>query len=81
MGHRAVSLYPTGEQPFYAFVCPTCGESVEKPADDRIIGLLKSADVRIVEDPVYPEVIDKPNAPPITLDEIIDFHFWLEAAP
>lgn len=81
LGPQAVSLYPTGERPFYAFVCPSCGVSAEKPANDKIIRLLTQAGVNVVRDPTYPEEIEHPELGPITLDEIIDFHFALEEAP
>jgi len=59
----------------YSFVCPVCLETVEKQADQKIAALLRSAGVSLVrhlEDSV-PEGLS-----PLSLDEIIQFHFLLQ---
>lgn len=81
LGPKAVTLCPTGERPWYAFVCPACGESVEKDADDRIIRLLTEVGVTMYSDPIYPEEIAHPELPAITWDDLIDFHRELEDMP
>jgi len=67
----------------YTFVCPTCGDFVVLPADANIVALLLGAGVQWGDDPPplpkYPEVIEDPEAPPLTADDLIDFHFGLEA--
>jgi hypothetical protein len=75
----------------YQFVCPTCAIPVEKRADKKIVDLLRSVGVRHVsEEPAYlgggqvvpsrsaPELID---APPLTYDDLLAFHFQLEDDP
>ncbi len=63
----------------YSFVCPVCEDLVEKPADRKIVSLLKSVGVEISEreddGSIEPEA--RPEGPPFTLDDVIDFHFLL----
>ena len=63
----------------YSFVCPVCEDLVEKPADRKIVSLLKSVGVEISEreeaSSELPET--RPDGPPFTLDDVIDFHFLL----
>jgi hypothetical protein len=61
----------------YTYTCPICGDFVVKDADDRIVALLRS--VGVVEDrPLkHPEMFDE-SAPPLTLDDLIDFHNEIE---
>lgn len=76
-----------GKGTAYSFVCPNCSEHVRKPADGRVVQLLISGGVT-------PEVIgeerreraDRPvpaapkaPAPPITYDDILEFHRELKA--
>jgi len=62
----------------YTFVCPSCGDFIVKAADKKIVGLLLGAGVVWADDgPKHPELFDV-NAPPFTLDDVIDFHRQLE---
>jgi predicted RNA-binding Zn-ribbon protein involved in translation (DUF1610 family) len=65
----------------YSFVCPECLEVVEKPADQKIVTLLLSAGVEVHRAaPVADAVISSrrtPDGPPLTADDLIDFHFLL----
>lgn len=75
-----LSLLPTAvvlhsQRRFFSFWCSCCDASITKPTDRRIANLLLAAGVR--ED-AYPELIDDPDAPPLTVDDLIDFHFELE---
>lgn len=62
----------------YSFDCPSCELPVEKPADRKIVLLLMSAGVEVMEpqEAVSSEV--RPNGPPLTSDDLIDFHFLLQ---
>ena len=77
----------------YRFSCPQCLDTVEKPADRKVAALLLSAGVELAEEgsrgrqtelfdgePVadngYPEV--RPAGPPLTVDDLINFHFLLK---
>ncbi|WP_416969180.1 hypothetical protein [Streptomyces sp. 4F14] len=48
LGAEAIVLAIGGSSrtTFYSFTCPECGESVRKPAGERIVGLLVSGGVR-----------------------------------
>ena len=67
----------TGEG-IYSFVCPVCEDLVEKPADRKIVSLLRSVGVETAEH--AGEVVtseERPEGPEFTLDDVIDFHFQL----
>ncbi len=67
----------TGEG-VYSFVCPVCEDLVEKPADRKIVSLLRSVGVETAEGEsvaVASEI--RPEGPAFTLDDVIDFHFQL----
>jgi predicted RNA-binding Zn-ribbon protein involved in translation (DUF1610 family) len=68
----------------YSFTCPTCFDTIEKPADRKVVMLLLSAGVDVTQ---IPETVaddedddeDVPDGlPPLTADDLIDFHFLLE---
>jgi hypothetical protein len=62
----------------YGFSCPDCGDFVEKKADDRVIRLLLSGGV--VPMPVHlpAEALEVHSGPPLTLDDLLDFHLQLQ---
>jgi predicted RNA-binding Zn-ribbon protein involved in translation (DUF1610 family) len=71
----------------YRFSCPECSNTVEKPADRKIVALLLSAGVELGEpqqetaplQPVDASLYEEhPEGPPFTLDDVITFHFLLE---
>jgi predicted RNA-binding Zn-ribbon protein involved in translation (DUF1610 family) len=64
----------------YSFTCPTCGDAVEKPADKKVVMLLLSAgvDVTRIGDAAAFMADVRPEGPPLTADDLIDFHFLLE---
>ena len=67
----------------YSFTCPVCSNLVEKPADRKVVMLLLSAgvDVSRMEDGTpapTPPLELRPDGPPLTPDDLIDFHFLLE---
>lgn len=67
----------------YSFTCPSCYDTVEKPADRKVVMLLLSAGVdvtQIAEDAVAATLSEEPplDLPPLTADDLIDFHFLLE---
>jgi predicted RNA-binding Zn-ribbon protein involved in translation (DUF1610 family) len=88
MGPEAISLSVrgNGREGSYRFVCPSCSDDVEKRADRKIVALLVSAGVDLDRDePVpHPELFDVDeggsliSGPPLTIDDIIEFHFLLE---
>lgn len=90
VGDDAVTV---SEGSYYAFSCPDCAGTVTKPADDRIARLLRSGGVVVtyrsgsakVEADIaraialldHPEGV--PVAPPLTLDDLLDFHLLLQS--
>jgi hypothetical protein len=79
-----VSVHQESGEGLYRFVCPKCMEPVEKRADRRIVALLKSVGVGVVENGEVPETVSVPHpeSPPegplFTTDDVINFHFMLE---
>jgi predicted RNA-binding Zn-ribbon protein involved in translation (DUF1610 family) len=73
-----LTVEPTSGEGTYSFVCPSCEDLVEKPADRKIVSLLKSVGVDVAEHPNPLEEIEvRPDGPQFTLDDVIDFHFLL----
>ncbi len=62
----------------YGFTCPDCGDYVQKPADERIVRLLLSGGVVPVPVHVPAEVLEAREGPPITYDDVLDFHHQME---
>ncbi len=82
MGPTSIRLSVSGEggEGIYSFVCPGCNEDVEKQADRKIVALLVSAGVSVAagnggSPPAAPGL---PEAPPISLDDVIEFHYKLQ---
>lgn len=64
----------------YEFCCPDCGDAVRKPADDRIVRLLMSGGVPVVDDPAEPAALQsRMTGPQFTHDDLLDFHTLLES--
>lgn len=66
----------------YSFDCPSCELPVEKPADRKIVLLLMSAGVEVTEVAHAQAQLEmseaRPEGPPFTMDDLIDFHFLLQ---
>lgn len=73
----------------YRFACPTCTVTVEKPADRKVVALLLSAGVELDDEDERSSVVasrraaveelePRPSGPPLTVDDLITFHFLLE---
>ena len=63
----------------YGFACPGCGESVRKPADERIVRLLVSGGVEArAPEPTQPTLGQRATGPDLEPDDLIDFHALLE---
>jgi len=71
----------------YRFACPTCTQSIEKPADRKVVALLLSAGVELDEKAreaeraardEMAELESRPVGPALTVDDLITFHFLLE---
>ena len=93
MGTAAISLRLSrdGGTAAYAFTCPECFAQVSKQANRKTVALLVAAGVEVDrlhpaprdDDPVRSELSPAdlspdPEAPPLTIDDLIAFHFVLE---
>ncbi|HVL33644.1 MAG TPA: hypothetical protein VM600_08720 [Actinomycetota bacterium] len=63
---------------FYQFDCPLCGDEIQKPADERVVQLLISGGVSASVWELPDEVREGRNGPPLTVDDLLDFHLLLE---
>lgn len=72
---RVCNLAPAS---YYLFDCPLCTSVVRKPADDRVIQLLISGGVRAVVWEYPAEAGERPDGPPLTHDDLLDFHLLLD---
>jgi hypothetical protein len=62
----------------YSFTCPQCGTAVVRDATPRILALLVSAGVHAVVWHQPAELLERRDGPPISCDDILDFHLGLE---
>ena len=94
MGPEAIllSVRENGREGSYRFSCPSCEDDVEKRADRKIVALLVSAGVDIRQgagrldpnllfdqgDPPAEPLEQAPDGPPLSADDLIEFHFMLD---
>jgi hypothetical protein len=81
MGAQAIllSVREADGEGTYSFTCPVCHGTVEKPADRKVVMLLLSAGVDVSNAAaLFQEEELRPGGPPLTADDLIDFHFLLE---
>jgi predicted RNA-binding Zn-ribbon protein involved in translation (DUF1610 family) len=62
----------------YSFACPGCGDTVQKPADRRVVRLLLSGGVVPVPVHIPAEALEAKSGPPLTHDDLLDFHYRLQ---
>jgi predicted RNA-binding Zn-ribbon protein involved in translation (DUF1610 family) len=80
-----LSIRDTAGEGSYRFSCPTCMNTIEKPADRKVVALLLSAGVElededgldVSEPPEYAVIEPHRPGPPLTIDDLITFHFLL----
>lgn len=85
-----LSLRDRSGEGSYRFSCPHCLDTIEKPADRKVAALLLSAGVELAEGRAgepQAELFDgleeasfgpRPEGPPFTVDDLINFHFLLQ---
>jgi hypothetical protein len=66
------------EDGIYSFVCPTCAGVVIRDADRRIVDILRSGGV-MVHSWSLPVLEAPADAPPISWDDVLEFHQGLSA--
>ena len=74
-----VQVCSATEEGTYSFLCPTCRLIVNKPAEARVIELLVSAGVKVVNWDLPAELYEQKSGPPITYDDLLAFHFELDS--
>ncbi|HVF53289.1 MAG TPA: hypothetical protein VNC78_06730 [Actinomycetota bacterium] len=62
----------------YGFSCPTCGDFVQKNADDRVVRLLLSGGVMPTLLHIPAEALERKEGPPINHDDLLQFHEMIE---
>jgi hypothetical protein len=74
-----VSLMVCSHAPlsYYAFCCPSCQETVRKPADDHVVALLVSGGVPAQVWDVPAEALEVSSGPALTYDDLLDFALGL----
>jgi hypothetical protein len=81
-----LSIRDSAGEGSYRFSCPTCMNTIEKPADRKVVALLLSAGVEL-DDEVALETEEEATqspieshrpGPPFTVDDLITFHFLLQ---
>jgi hypothetical protein len=63
----------TTETPSYAFRCPACRLAVARPTSRHVLDVLVSAGVRLSVWTMPAELDERPDCPPISLDELRRF--------
>lgn len=67
---------------YYSFACPSCYGTVRKPADERVVRLLISGGVAVLDmaeaGPAPRRLSDRFDGPRISHDDLLDFHAMLE---
>ena len=62
----------------YCFLCPDCRCAVAKEASRRIVDLLVSSGVRMQVWRLPAELAESRLGPPLTPDDLLDFHLHLQ---
>jgi hypothetical protein len=81
-----LSIRDSAGEGSYRFSCPTCMNTIEKPADRKVVALLLSAGVELEDEAGVeaegsaddPMIEPRPSGPPLTIDDLITFHFILQ---
>jgi len=84
----SLHLHPSGARGAYRFTCPECHSENDRPANQETVALLLAIGVETFRKQPEPAVVNStlpledrspdPVAGPLTLDDVITFHFLLE---
>lgn len=61
----------------YSFQCPECLVMITKPTDHRVVDVLVSSGVALRSWDIPAEVTEIHSGPPVSWDEILEFHLLL----
>jgi hypothetical protein len=81
-----LSIRDSAGEGSYRFSCPTCMNTIEKPADRKVVALLLSAGVELDDEAALETeeaaeqspIESRRPGPPFTVDDLITFHFLLQ---
>jgi hypothetical protein len=77
-GDLTVRVCAADNQGAYVFRCPDCRLAVAKQADTKIVDLLVSSGVDLVVWHLPAELGEPHSGPPITYDDLLEFHYALQ---
>lgn len=79
LGPEAIDLQWCSHEPssYYRYACPACGRSITKPCDGRTAQTLIAAGVSPRYWHLPAEALEPRSGPPISVDDILDFHLLL----
>lgn len=79
-----LSVAAAADEGSFSFTCPACSARVRQPATRKTLAVLMAAGAKLAhagpdEGPVLPpeDRAPDPDAPPFTLDDLLDLHFVL----
>lgn len=72
-----VLLCSTTYESSYAFQCPSCRVAVAKPAEARVVDVLLASGISLTVWHMPAELDEAKSGPPITYDDLLEFHFEL----
>ncbi len=73
-----VRICDTTDAGEYTFDCPRCACAVRRAADPHIIDLLVASGVRLVNWSLPLELFEVHSGPPISHDDLLEFHLQLD---
>ncbi|MFV2039281.1 MAG: hypothetical protein ACC660_03470 [Acidimicrobiales bacterium] len=73
-----VRMCVSNDEGEYRFECPACADLVVRHAEQRTIDLLLAAGVEFVTWALPAELFEHHDGDPISHDDLIDFHTFLE---
>lgn len=79
-----LSIRDSAGEGSYRFSCPTCMNTIEKPADRKVVALLLSAGVELDDEAALEAELEQSPiethrpGPPFTVDDLITFHYLLQ---
>lgn len=74
-----VQIWPDTGEGTYTFSCPSCGRLVQREAAREVVAVLFSEGVRTRVHEMPTELFERPPGPPISWDDLLDFHTLLES--
>jgi hypothetical protein len=74
-----VRVCAADNQGAYVFRCPDCRLAVTKQADPKIVDLLVSSGVPLVVWHMPAELDEPRSGPPVTYDDLLEFHYAIQA--